>query len=131
VRTEQGIRSFTQGDIDKRGIKIIRDGQQAQLSDFHVGDKLTATIVTSHPPKVVTEKDVQATLARAATAAPPSAPAPSAAAPGAPAASTPAAAGEPRTLPKTASRVPLIALLGLTALITGGLLTIRRRQSMP
>jgi hypothetical protein len=46
VRTPQGFKNFTQGDIDKRGVKIMKDGQLVQISDLHAGDKLTATIVT-------------------------------------------------------------------------------------
>ena len=69
VRTDEGIKSFTQGDIDKRGVKIIRSGQPAQVSDFREGDRLSATIITSKPPTVVTEKEVQATLATAGGAA--------------------------------------------------------------
>src|SRR5215831_1694455 len=65
VRTDSGIKMFTEGDIAKRGVKIMRDGQPASITDFHQGDQLTATIVTTHPPKIVTEKQVQATLARA------------------------------------------------------------------
>ena len=34
VKTEQGMKNFTQGDIDKRGVKIIKDGQPVQISDF-------------------------------------------------------------------------------------------------
>jgi len=63
VRTDEGLKSFTQGDIDKRGVKIIREGKPAQVSDFRQGDRLSATIITSLPPKVVTEQEVQATLA--------------------------------------------------------------------
>ena len=59
VRTDEGVKSFTQGDVDKRGVKIMRDGKPAQLSDFREGDKLSATIITSQPPKVMTEKEVQ------------------------------------------------------------------------
>ena len=63
VRTDEGIRSFTQSEVDKRGVKIMRSGKPAQVSDFRQGDKLSATIITSMPPKVVTEQEVQATLA--------------------------------------------------------------------
>ena len=53
--------------------------------NFRAGDGLSATIVTTMPPTVVTEQEVQATVAAAAPAAPaPSAPAVAAsAAPGA------------------------------------------------
>ena len=68
VRTAEGFKSFTQGDIDKRGVKIMKDGKPATVSDFHQGDVLTATIITSKPPRVMSERQVNATLA-AATAA--------------------------------------------------------------
>ena len=84
VRTGGDVKMFTQGDVDKRGVKIMRGGKPAAVSDFRAGDTLTATIITSKPPQVVTEKEVQATLARA--------PAPAAAPPPAPAAAPPAAA---------------------------------------
>src|SRR6476620_5481953 len=70
VRTDEGFKSFTQGDIDKRGVKIIRNGKPAQVSDFRQGDKLSATIITSMPPKIVTEQEVNATLARTSTGSP-------------------------------------------------------------
>ena len=69
VRTDEGVQSFTQGEVDKRGVKIMRDGKPAQVSDFREGDRLSATIITSLPPRVMTEKEVQATLANAGTAA--------------------------------------------------------------
>ena len=65
VRTDEGIKSFTQSDVDKRGVKIMRSGKPAQISDFREGDRLSATIITSKPPTVLTEKEVQATLATA------------------------------------------------------------------
>jgi hypothetical protein len=143
VRTDQGIKSFTQGDVDKRGVKIVRNGEPAQLSDFHQGDQLSATIITSRPPTVMTERQVNASLARA-PAAGSAAPA-AAAAPGAPAAApagrsasgappsssnsaAPAATtGATRTLPKTASSWPLLALSGVLFLTIGIALTIMRR----
>jgi LPXTG-site transpeptidase (sortase) family protein len=76
VRTDEGYRSFTQDEIDKRGVKIYRSGMPAEISNFRAGDRLSATIVTTMPPTVVTEQEVQATVAAAAPAAPaPSAPA--------------------------------------------------------
>src|SRR6185436_18532618 len=32
VRTAEGVRSFTQGEVDKRGVKLIREGKPAELS---------------------------------------------------------------------------------------------------
>src|SRR4051812_5827626 len=135
VQTEQGFKNFSQGDLDKRGVKIYKDGKVAELSDLHVGDKLTATIVTARPPRVVTEKQVDAALARAESAAaaptesraaapsPAQAPATSAAATSGSTAAAPAV----RKLPKTASPMPLIGLVGLICLMFGVTLTLRRR----
>src|SRR5262245_61164957 len=55
VRTPDGqVRAFTQSDADQRGAKIYRDGRPAQIRDFRQGDQLSATIVTTKPPRVVT-----------------------------------------------------------------------------
>jgi LPXTG-motif cell wall-anchored protein len=133
VRTDQGFKQFTEGDVEKRGIKIVKDGAPAQFSDFHSGDRLTATIVTSHPPKVMTQQQVNATLAKAA----PASGAASGAAAGAPAASrstsgaapAPAAAGgtHAKKLPKTGSAWPMLALASILSIATGLMLTVRRR----
>ena len=64
VRTDEGMKMFSQSDIDKRGVRIMREGKVAQISDFRDNDRLTATIITAKPPRVLTEKEVQATLAR-------------------------------------------------------------------
>ena len=130
VRTEEGYRSFTQGEIDKRGVKILRAGKPALVSDFRPGDKLSATIITSMPPQVLTEQQVNATLAAAApagaSAAVPTAPRSAATASGSAAApSAPASAG--RTLPKTASSWPLFGLASILSLAIGLGLTISRR----
>jgi hypothetical protein len=125
VQTEQGFKNFTQGDLDKRGVKIYKDGKVAELSDLHAGDKLSATIVTARPPRAVTEKEVQATLARAESGAPSAAQA--APAPAAAATSGSEAAPPARKLPKTASPIPLVGLVGVLSLFFGVALTIRRR----
>jgi hypothetical protein len=141
VRTEEGFKSFTQGDIDKRGVKIMRAGKPALVSDFRTGDKLSAVIITSMPPKVVTEQEVNATLAASGAGGTAASRAPAASAGtsgaagaggaggaaggGAPASGAAASGG--RTLPKTASPLPLLGLLGGLSLLAGGGLTIRRR----
>jgi hypothetical protein len=130
VRTDEGFRSFTQGDVDKRGVKIMRAGKPAQVSDFRPNDRLTATIITSMPPRVLTEKEVQATLATGGAAA--GGARPTAAAPATPgaAATAPGSAsttGPTRTLPKTASSWPAVGLASALSLAMGLVLTVRRR----
>ncbi len=140
VRTAEGFKSFTQGDIDKRGVKIMREGKPATVSDFRQGDVLSATIITSKPPQVMTERQVNATLATAsagagagsgADSAPPAAasraPSSSASQGQAPQATGSSAAAAPRTLPKTASSWPLLALASVLLLVIGLALAIRRQ----
>ena len=136
VRGQEGYRVFTQGEVDKRNIKIVKDGQPVGLSDLHKGDQLTATIVTAQPPTVLTERQVQATLAKEpekASTPPISAKqaAPSTASAAAvTATSAPAAAPAPAhtTLPKTASPLPLLGLIGIALVaIAVALRTARRR----
>jgi hypothetical protein len=130
VRTQDGtVRMFSQGDVDKRNVTIYRNGQPAQITDFRANDRLTATIVTSKPPKVVTEREVKAMLAQDNTAAAPTAaPSPAPAAPTATAGAAPAPA--PKKLPKTASPLPAVGLTGLAFLATAMALTVRRRRLM-
>ncbi len=137
VRTEQGFKQFTEADVERRGIKMMKDGAPAQFTDFHSGDRLSATIVTTHPPKVMTQQQVNATLAKAVPASGgagvPAATSGSAA--GAPAASrstsgSAAAPGEApaaRKLPKTGSAWPLLALASILSIAMGLMLTVRRR----
>jgi hypothetical protein len=130
VRTGSEVKMFSQAEIEKRGVKLTKRGQPAQLSDFRQGDRLSATIVTSGPPRVVTEQEVQATLAKAApvsetVAAPSPKPVSQSAANTASSERAPGGGAE-RTLPRTASTLPLLALIGLTALALAVALSIRR-----
>lgn len=135
VRTGGDVKMFNQADIEKRGIKLMRDGRPAQVSDFRPGDQLSAVFVTAAPPRVVTEREVQATLAKAApasAAAPTPTPAPARSAPAVAPASAQAprpapVSTEARALPKTASPVPTVGLLGALALALASALTLRRR----
>jgi len=143
VRTAEGeVKQFTQSDIDKRGVKIMREGKVAEISDFRANDKLTATIVTTKPPRVMTEREVTAALAKSGGGAAAGAPAPAAAAKAAP--STPptapapsqsqaaATSGDaPRKLPKTASPLPSLALTGFASLLAALALTVRRHRATP
>ena len=88
---------WSQGELTKEGVQIYKDGKPVRTADLKRGDKLTAVIVTQGAPVVLTEQEVQATLAEApaepakmAAATPAAAPAAAAdskmaAAPGAPA----------------------------------------------
>jgi len=132
VKSANGIKMFNEGDIAKRNVTILKDGKPASIADFHTGDRLTATIVTEKPPKVMTQRQVQAVLTgatpTATTGAAPAAPAAAASAAATPAPHTGAAPA--KKLPKTASQVPLLGLLGALSLaIALGLSLGRRRQA--
>ena len=137
VKGPDGIKMFNEGDLKKRNVTIIKDGKPVQLSDLHSGDHLSATIVTEGTPKVLTQKQYQATLAggaapAAGTASGAKAPAAkSSAAKGEAAGGTMApAAGGKKHLPKTASNMPLVGLLGALSLAIGlSLFVARKRQT--
>jgi hypothetical protein len=95
VRTDDGVKWFKKAELDARGVEIFMNGKPVRVTDLKEGDQLTAMIVTSAPPEVLTEKNVQASLDAAeaeAAAAPAEAPAE---APMAAAAETPPAAESP------------------------------------
>jgi hypothetical protein len=137
VRLEDGSnKMFTEAEASKRGVKINRpDGTPMTFSDLREGYDLAATIVTAKPPQILTQREVDAAMkslpssgasgapaARTASAEPAAAPRPAAGA------SAPSAAPAARTLPKTASPLPLFGLVGSAALTLAFVLRARRRR---
>ena len=129
VKTEQGFKQFTKVTWKSGGSRSSRTAPPRKFTDFHAGDRLSATIVTTHPPKVMTEQEVNATLARAAPAsggaAAPAASRSMSSRSGSP--RRPPQAPAPRTLPKTGSAWPLLALASILSIAMGLTLTVRRR----
>lgn len=144
VRGPNGVRSFTQSELEKRHIIVKNDaGDPITIGTLHPGDHFTAVIVTDQPPKVVSEREVKAMVKpeaapapAAAPAKPAPAPAPAQAAAPAPApapaaapAPAPAAASAKPKMPKTASALPLAGVSGLLCLAAAiGVALLRRRS---
>jgi LPXTG-motif cell wall-anchored protein len=102
VRGSDGVqRRFTQSDLDKRGVEMIKDGRVVRISQLAPGDQLSATIITRDAPTV--EREVEVKLAEAKMEPAPAKAAP-AAAPAAPAATPAAATTAP---PVVASTTPV------------------------
>jgi hypothetical protein len=97
VRSSEGLRRFTQSQLDDRGVQILKEGRIIRIRDLRQGDQITATIFSKAPPVVLTETEVQATLAAAAPATP------------AAAASTQAATSAPPAAAPPASPAPIKA----------------------
>jgi hypothetical protein len=134
---------FTQGQLNERGIQIVKDGRVLHISEVNQGDEITATIVSQGSPVIVTEQEVQATLAQAkaestapktgapaAAAQPPTSTAPATAAPAAampePAASSPMAAASAATEPSSGMGMAGYVLIAI--IIVGGLFFFMRQK---
>jgi len=143
VRGQNGLKQYTVNDVNDRNVTIYKDGQRVELSQLRPGDRLTATIITRHPPKTVTTNDIKATASSPAAAPAPagstasSSPASSAPASAEPASTQPSsgssapahAAGHHKKLPKTGSDLPLFAWLGGLSLAAGLALSVRRLRT--
>jgi hypothetical protein len=62
VRGPDGFRMWSPGEVEKRGITIMKAGRPVEFSDIRKGDRLTATIVTEGPPRILTETQVKAVV---------------------------------------------------------------------
>ena len=140
VRTDEGVKWFKKAEIDQRGIQIFMGGKPVRVTDLKEGDQLTAMIVTSAPPLVIVEKDVQASLdaaaAEAAAAPAEAAPADAAAAEPAPAAEAPAdaaatpavAATEEATPPADQPKDRKLIWIGLLVIVAIVIFLLMRRR---
>ena len=131
VRGSKGFQMFTESDIEKRGIKIMKDGKPVQFSDLNTRDRLTATIITAGTPQVLTDREVKARLSEAAPAAAAAASAPATVAPAAspaPAQSQPATVATQIATTQRSSRVMTVSVIGLIVLAVGVVWVLMRRR---
>ncbi len=56
------LTSYGSQDVQGKDVTIVRNGRAIPVGQLRRGDNLTATIVTTLPPQVVTEKSVSATV---------------------------------------------------------------------
>jgi LPXTG-motif cell wall-anchored protein len=117
---------FTNQDMKEMDLVVYKDGSVVNPMSLRQGDKVSALIITKLPPAIVTDKEVAVLAQNPEPPAPAPKPAPVVVAQAAP--PPPPPAPEPaKQLPKTGSPLPLIALLGVTALGAASLLTIKRK----
>jgi len=136
-RDDNTVQMFSEEDVTKRHARITRGGQPIAIADLNEGDRLSATIVTDAPPKVMTQREVDAAMTGApadtstrAASSPASrtSTAPVASAAPAPVTTTADAGATTRRLPKTASALPAIGLFGMVSTALGAFLSLRRRR---
>lgn len=110
VQEGDKVQRYTQGQFDKRGVQIYKDGRPIRMADLRRGDALTAVVVTQGAPVVLTAQEVQATLDQE-KAAPAATPAPASTAATAPAAPpTQVAAADPKAATPTTTMAPAPAV---------------------
>ena len=117
------LKKFTVQELRTRNVVVLVGGKEVEPSKLKKGDKLTATIVTKHPPEIITDQDLKVFVAQPPPPPPPPKPAPVAA----PAPPPPPPPPEPAKLPKTGSSLPLVGLSGLVLLGLGVGASVLRR----
>jgi len=138
VRDSEGVRKkFTRDQLDQRGVQILKDGRVMSMDQLKKGDTLTATIITQVAPVVVTEQEVEATLAASpaepvpttvASAAAPGQPAPVASPAPTPAASPQPSAAQPASPPAEQSGLGLVWYLVIAVLVAVIVFAMRRKK---
>ena len=138
VRDAEGARKkFTQDQLDQRGVQILKDGRVTSMDQLKKGDTLTATIITQVAPVVVTEQEVEATLAastaepaptKVASAAAPAQPAPAASPAPTPPASPQPSAAQPASPPAEQSGLGLVWYLVIAVLVAVIVFAMRRKK---
>jgi len=68
--TDKLRKRFTQDQLNSRGLQIFKDGKVITVSQLNKGDHVSATFISERPPEVVTEQEVDATLAPSASPSP-------------------------------------------------------------
>ncbi len=61
--TDKLRKRFTQDQLNARGVQMFKDGRVITISQLNKGDEIAATFVSERAPEVVTEQEVDATLA--------------------------------------------------------------------
>jgi hypothetical protein len=119
-------RRFTNVQMKEMDLLIYKDGQVVPPSSLQKGDRISAVVVTKLPPAVMTQQEVTV-LAQNPKAIPPNAvPVKKVTTQDLPV-EPPTPPPPPKALPKTASPLPLVGLLGALALAAGFGLTLGRR----
>jgi cell division septation protein DedD len=90
-RTDGVRKKFTLDQLNARGVQIYKDGKVIPISQLNRGDEITATVISQRPPDVVTEREVEATLAQAPAKT-----------------EAPAAKSEPPAAPATKTEAPAV-----------------------
>jgi len=108
------LKSYNFKDPAGNDIYYAKDGKEVPLRNVKVGERLSGTFVSTLPAQQVSQRSV---VAKASEPPPEPAPAPAA-----------VAAATPRKLPRTASPLPLLGLLGL---VSGGIaLSLRAARAL-
>lgn len=130
VRGADGVRRYSQAEMDQRGAQVVKDGKVVRLVELQKGDQFSATIITRTEPVIMTEKEVDATLAQPKAAVAPTmvAAAPATTSP-APVSAAPTAAPAAPPPPASASTSWLTWILLLIVIAVIAFFLVRRKRA--